>query len=185
MTTHDHSDERSPNDGVAVDRDRIARELAALGEPPPSASELDGASKPGDEEVDADVATTRALFAVAAAHTGAAEGLTPFETRRVWKRLAGRVASSSTERAVGGGHDTGRRVFAALAMAAAVVLFTRLAIVGQVPSAPGDEGNAVAEALGAQARAGLDVLGGEVDGARARALADDYATRLRVGGEGT
>jgi hypothetical protein len=189
MTTHEHSDDGGRSGGAAIDRDLIARELAVLGESPPDGSELDWASTYGQDDGDEEVATTRALFRVAASHPGTSEALSPIETRRVWKRLAGRLEplhAKRAERMGGGGTDTGRRMFAVLAMAAAVVLVTRLAMVGQAPaSVSGDESRALTEALGEQARASLHHLGGEVDGARARALADSYATRLRTDREGT
>jgi hypothetical protein len=188
MTTYDHSDDPDLRRQATFDRDRVARELAALGEAPPDAAELHWAQA-GDDVADEGVATTHALFRVAAGHpghSGPIEALSSLERRRVWKRLAGRLERQHRGATGGGGGDTGRRVLAMLAMAAAVVLVARSTLVGQVPSASGVEtSRAAAEALGAQARAGLDVLGGEVDGARARALADAHAMRLRGDREGT
>jgi hypothetical protein len=180
MITHDHGDDESPS----ATRDRIARELAVLGEAPPEASELDSSARFDGAEGfdDEDVAITHALFRVAAGHADPTEALSPLEKRRVWKRLAGRIEPVQPSPGASGGHDMGRRMMAALAMAAAVVLVTRLAMVGQgTASSSTVESRAATEALATQARASLERIGGEADGARARSLADAYATRLRDG----
>jgi hypothetical protein len=187
MTTHEHDDRDDdvPTGGMPIDRDRIARELAALGEPPPDDAELDWVGAADDGHPSVDVATTRALFSVAGSHAEV-PSLSVLDRRRVWKRLAGRIESLEAERRESDrGHGPRRALLAALAMAAGVVLVTRLAPIGQAPAVHSAESRATTEALGARARASLDALGGEVDGARARTLADDYASRLRVEREGT
>lgn len=190
MQPDNHEGDDTPQGVPAFDRDRIARELAVLGEPPPDGGELEwaGAVGEGDDDVDVDVATVGALFRVAGASGVGAEGLSALDQRRVWKTLADRLGGPDAPRSGGGrGHGMQRALLTALAMAAGVVLVTRLGAVGQVPSSThGDErSRAATEALGAQARASLEVLGGDVDGARARALADAHATRLRADREGT
>ena len=181
MTTHDHSSRAREESDDALDRDRIARELAALGEMPPEDEELDWA-RDAEAVGSVDVATTHALFVVAGGE--AIEPLGALDQRRVWKRLAGRLDPLQTKVAGGSDHAPRRAWVAILAMAAGVILVTRMAMVGQV-SAPGEGDRAAIEALGSTARASLDTLGGTADGARARALADDYATRLRADREGT
>ena len=153
--------------------ERIAAELRALGEP-----ELDLAADEFASSLNRETAVL-ACFALAhptAAASGAVAQLAPLgelDRQRVWRRIltrrtvvAPRVSASSW-----------RATWVAVATAAGLALVPMLSPHGgtreTTPAA-----RATIEALGLQARAALDGVPGEQDGARATQLAVQYAARL-------
>lgn len=158
--------------------DRIAAELAALGEDPADDEELALAS-PG-QPVHDDVRTVATLVALSQWQPPA-KGLEPLERHRVWQRVAARIAAPVAdphEAAANGGGATGwRGVVASLALVAGVVLVLHV----DVAPPPSAEDRAALQSAGEAARAVLEgTLPGEQDGARVKTLAQGYQARLRA-----
>ncbi len=180
---------KDPTHSPSAEGDRIAKELARLGEPPASAEELGLACESTE---DLDVSTVATLFAAAgiAGVEGVHEPLSPLSRRRVWKHVEGRLfrasgappEASSAPATVDGRL---RAVIAGLAVAAGVALMARLTPAEPVAD-PGSDARAASrtaiESLAEQARRGVEALDGPKHGARAEALAEQYAARLRRGG---
>jgi hypothetical protein len=163
----------------------IARELAALGEAPPSAEELALlASRPGyraDEELDEhDEVASVARLAELSEPFGF-DDLSELETHRVWRNVEQRAARAEpghARRPSGGGPR--RWLFAAAGLAAAAAI--AWIVVGS--PAPEHDADAVAD-LGTQARATLQMLDdGASDTERAEQLAAEYQQRLEEQGGG-
>lgn len=172
----------------------IERELAALGEAPPSAEELAMLAELEDHGEVASVARLTEL-----ADPLAFEDLSELETHRGWRNVEQRLARSSGEptgevapskRPTPSGGGPRRWLYAAIGVAAAAaVLFvvTRPAL----RLGPGKDetvadskvdAKAVAE-LGEQARASLKILdNGTTDTQRAEQLAAEYQARLEEQG---
>lgn len=174
------------------DEGRIAAELAALGEDPLGAAELQFVATQGATLSDPDVATTDTLIGLG--HPPTLLPLDELAVRRVWGSVAGRtgtVGSSAAPPVTHGASSTNpvmlRTVLAGFAVAASLVLVPRLG--PQTDRSP-EVRQADQEALsvlGDQARAGLAKLPGDADTERATSLADDYAARLAArtrGGRG-
>jgi hypothetical protein len=173
------------------DDQAIARELAALGEAPPTDDELRFV-RGAEQQPEWDVRNVAALFGVAHPPLdGSARGeLLELDQRRVWKVIAERGAeflkhAPEHHEARGGG--AWRVVVGAVAVAAGVLLVPRLAPPSDLPSeADLAEQRETLELTGASARAAVDALPGPVGGERASAMASDYAQRLatqRSGGQ--
>lgn len=169
---HDHP----PSSGTGpppADAERIAAELAALGEAPLADDEL--AFTATDGLHDPDVRTVATLVDLSA-WQAPAQPLQPLERHRVWRRIAQRApapAAEPFEPAANGG--TGwRGLVAGLALVAGVILMPRFS----APPAPSAEDRQATLEMGEAARLVLDTLPGDRDGTRARSLADGYAERL-------
>ncbi len=168
------------------DEGRIAAELAALGEDPVGAAELQFVATQGATLGDPDVATTGTLIGL-----GYPPSLLPLDelaARRVWSSVAERTGSSAASHSTSVANPVMlRTVLAGFAVAASLVLVPRLG--PQTDRSP-EVRQADQEALsvlGDQARAGLATLPGDADTQRATSLADDYAARLAAqtkGGRG-
>lgn len=174
-------------DRPTQDLDLIARELQALGEPGLSDAEqtLPEITVPeGAPDAVRDV-----VWMLEVAQTPG-RPLDPVSQRRVWNRVAARAPRPATQQGAGAG--AGRTwVSVALGLAAAAVVV--MAVRGGLPGLSGGHpeadplarraahaatGDAAAiQALGDQARRGLDALGGSRGSARAADLAQDYARR--------
>lgn len=168
----------------------IERELAALGEAPPSAEELALLAR-DDDDLDAldDIATVARLSEQA--EPLAFEDLSQLETHRGWRnveqRLAGSQAARANEPAANDNHPTPsgggprRWLFAAVGLAAAAALVL-IIVRPSTPEQPELDAEAVAE-LGKQARATLKILDdGASDTQRAEQLAAEYQQRLEEQG---
>jgi hypothetical protein len=175
------------------DDQAIARELAALGEAPPTDDELRFV-RGAEAQPEWDVRNVTALFGVAHPpmdRSGSARGeLLEIDQRRVWKVVADRGAAfleHPPEHHEARDSGAWRVVIGAVAVAAGVLLVPRLAPPSDLPS----EADLAAqretlELTGASARAAVDALPGPVGGERASAMASDYAQRLatqRSGGQ--
>lgn len=171
------------------DDQAIARELAALGEAPPTDDELRFV-RGAEQQLQWDVRNVTALFGVAHPPVEARGELLELDQRRVWNVVADRRAESLKHAPEPDeARDSGawRVVIGAVAVAAGVLLVPRLAPPSDLPS----EADLAAqretlELTGASARAAVDALPGPVGGERASAMASDYAQRLatqRSGGQ--
>lgn len=164
----------------------IERELAELGEAPPSDDELAWVHEPSElaKEAQVDVATTLRL--VELSEPLDMPGLSELETRRVWQTIEQRRAKpkpdASTQHPAGGGAR--RWLFAAVGLAAAAALIVIVispddaTLVAPRDGDAGPSAEQVAE-LGDKVRASLAALDdGKSDTARATELAADYERRL-------
>jgi hypothetical protein len=177
----------APESGASDPLDRIAIELAALGEPDLEiGDELPAIGAPFGETA---VLTAFALsYPVAATTTSigptsiGVAGLAPLsdlDRKRVWRKIEARRAPRSSPPHVEHTHaaaSSWRASFVAFAMAAGLVLVPMLWPAGAPKADAGDRAKTVM--LGQQARAALDGLPGDRDGARASSLAAGYAARL-------
>jgi hypothetical protein len=175
---HDHVPPAGPDAPLStLEVERIAIELAALGEDPVDEDELAFASAP-DAALD-DVRTVATLVELSR-WAAPAEGLLPLERHRVWQHIAKRIGPAMHEHPVepaanGGGGSVWRGVLTSLALVAGVAMVLRV----DVPPPPTAEDRAALAETGEAVRAVLEATApGEQDGARARALADGYAERL-------
>lgn len=164
--------------------DHIAAELAALGEPDLEiGDELTAIGSPFGE---AAVLTAFALsYPVAANATaiGVAElaPLGDLDRKRVWRKIETRRTSTKGHHHVEhapAASTSWRASFVAFATAAGLALVPMLWPQGAPRSDSGDRAKVVA--LSQQARAALEVLPGDSDGARASSLASGYAARLEA-----
>jgi hypothetical protein len=165
----------------ALQAERIAAELAALGEEPAAEGELELASDAAHD----DVRTVATLVALSS-WVAPAQGLLPLERHRVWQRIAARVstgplahplapAAEHVAHGAANGAAGLRGVLASLALVASVALLLRV----DVAPPPSPEDRAALASMGEATRAVLEgTLPGEQDGPRARALAEGYAERL-------
>ncbi len=183
MTTSHHDPPPCSGDPPAVDVDRIAAELAALGEEPADDDELRFVSMTAsdvlaDGHVEPDVRTVATLVELST-WTPPAEGLLPLERHRVWQRVAQHVPAPVIDPAEPAANSSQgwRGLVAGLALVAGVILMPRF---DSVPPAPTEEQRATTASVGEAARAVLDTLPGEQDATRARSLADGYAARLQA-----
>lgn len=165
----------------------IERELAELGEAPPSDDELAWVHEPSElaKEAQPDVATTLRL--VELSEPLDMPGLSELETRRVWQTIEQRRAqpkpdASTQQHPAGGGAR--RWLFAAVGLAAAAALIVIVispddaTLVAPRDGDAGPSAEQVAE-LGDKVRASLAALDhGKSDTARATELAADYERRL-------
>jgi hypothetical protein len=173
----------APQAGAPDALGRIAAELAALGEPDLEiGDEITAIGAPFGETA---VLTAFALsYAVAADATaiGAAElaPLSDLDRKRVWRKIEARRAPHSTPHVEHPQAATSswRASFVAFAMAAGLVLVPMLWPAGAPKADAGDRAQTVM--LGQQARAALEGLPGDRDGARASSLAAGYAARLEA-----
>jgi hypothetical protein len=169
----------------------IERELAALGEAPPSAEELALLAEDSFDHVDLDheVATVARLAELA--EPLAFDDLSQLETHRGWRnveqRLAraqpdGRATTPVSEHPSGSSGGGPRRwLFAAIGLAAAAALVL-IVVNPSTPEQPELDAEAVAK-LGEQARATLKLLNnGASDTQRAEQLAAEYQQRLEEQG---
>ena len=173
----------------------IERELAALGEAPPSAEEL--ALLAGELEDHDEIATVARLAELA--EPLAFDELSPLETHRGWRNVEQRLArvqapeqatqqqaseqSSPSGPSRGGSSPRphGRWLLAAVGLAAAAALVL-IVVNPSTPEQPELDAEAVAE-LGEQARATLKALdNGASDTQRAEQLAAEYQQRLEEQG---
>ena len=159
-----------------ADAERIAAELAALGEGPLGDEELAFVSTtaPGHP----DVATVATLVSLST-WQAPTQGLQPLERHRVWRRIAQRTPAPVAEpdEPAANGVAGWRGLVAGLALVAGVVLLPRF----ETPPAPTAEDREATQSMGEAARGVLQALPGEQDGTRARSLAEGYAERLRSG----
>lgn len=170
----------SPGHGPPpVDAERIAAELAALGEDPIDDDELAFASTPADEHPD--VRTVATLVGLSTWQPPA-QGLLPLERHRVWRRIAQRApapavagTAADPDEPAANGTAGWRGLVVGLALVAGVILLPRF----DAPPAPTAEDREATLSMGQAARVALDTLPGEQDGTRARSLAEGYALRLR------
>lgn len=169
----------------------IERELAALGEAPPSDEEL--ALLAGELDDDDDIATFARLAELA--EPLAFDELSPLETHRGWRNVEQRLAaaahtpdsagaqSQTSEQSASHGASPrqGRWLFAAIGLAAAAALVL-IVVNPSDPEQPELDAKAVAE-IGEQARASLKALdNGTSDTQRAEQLAAKYQQRLEEQG---
>ncbi|MFO7561350.1 MAG: hypothetical protein R6X02_01800 [Enhygromyxa sp.] len=166
----------------------IERELAALGEAPPSAEEL---ARLGSGALDDDAAVASVARLAELAEPIAFEDLSELETHRVWRAVEQRLTSAeaardaerpdprpSEPRPTGGGGSK-RWVFAAIGLAAAAAIAL---LIVRPSSTPELDPEQVVE-LGEQARASLRALQPETsDTQRAELLAAEYQQRLEEQG---
>jgi len=158
------------------------RELAALGEAPPSAEELALLAEAGDLTSDlADVASVARLASLA--EPFACDDLSDLELHRAWRAVEQR--SSAQAKPAGGGPRRWLLAAAGLAAAAAVVIvvlqpFPREQTAGRDDAQPDAE--RVAK-VGSQARATLRTLDdGVSDSQRAERMAAEYQRQLEEHG---
>ena len=170
----------------------IERELAALGEAPPSAEELALLASDDDDDLDAldDLATVARLSELA--EPLAFDDLSQLETHRGWRNVEQRLARPEPARATEpaandsasehpGGGGPRRWLFAAVGLAAAAALVL-IVVRPSAPEQPELDAETVAE-LGEQARATLKILDdGASDTQRAEQLAAEYQQRLEEQG---
>lgn len=170
----------------------IERELAALGEAPPSAEEL--ALLAGELDDDDEIATVARLAELA--EPLAFDELSPLETHRGWRNVEQRLAAgqafgeahadaephaSEQPGSHGASPRQGRWLLAAIGLAAAAALVL-IVVNPSNPEQPELDAKAVAE-LGEQARATLKALdNGTSDTQRAEQLAAKYQQRLEEQG---
>jgi hypothetical protein len=171
----------------------IERELAALGEAPPSDEELALLAGELDEHDDHDEIATVARLAELAEPL-AFDELSPLETHRGWRNVEQRLAAahvpgqanaqphaSEQSGSHGASPRQGRWLFAAIGLAAAAALVL-IVVNPSNPEQPELDAKAVAE-LGEQARASLKALdNGTSDTQRAEQLAAKYQQRLEEQG---
>lgn len=183
MTQHEHE----------LQRERIAAELAALGEEPADDAELAfaGTDEPTDDGVrdadvrdddvrDDDVRTVATLVGLSRWQPPV-EGLSALQRHRIWQRVAARAPESVADPdqpAANDGSSSGwRGVVGSLALVASVVLMFHV----DMPPPPTEDDRAALESMGEATRAVLEgTLPGEQDGTRARELALGYEARLRA-----
>ena len=160
-----------------ADVERIAAELAALGEEPADDEELAVLTTPA--EAHSDVRTVATLVELST-WSAPAQGLLPLERHRVWRRIAQRSPAPSRvadpDEPAANGFTGWRGLVAGLALVAGVILLPRF----EAPVAPSAEDRQATLSMGQAARGVLDTLPGEQDGTRARTLAEGYAERLAV-----
>lgn len=177
---------------------RIAAELAALGEPEADLSEVDWGGDP-DAADDLDLRTVSTLFAFGQTpDVQLAAPLSEIESRRVWKR----VATAAAKAGVGAvtsvaatvaddvvAHPTvepapRRRTLlstlAVVAAAAGIIFVPMLRGPGATGTMLDEDSRADLAAMGESAREGVEALG-PMGGERARSLASDYARRMQEG----
>ncbi|MEM9462133.1 MAG: hypothetical protein AAGF11_48710 [Myxococcota bacterium] len=158
-----------------ADVERIAAELAALGEEPADDDEL--AVLTTHEQAHPDVRTVATLVELST-WSAPAQGLLPLEQHRVWRRIAQRSPApspvSEPDEPAANGFKGWRGLVAGLALVAGVIVLPRF----EVPVAPSAEDRQATLGMGQAARGVLETLPGEQDGTRARALAEGYAERL-------
>ncbi len=211
--SQDSESKLSPEPSPEVLRERIAQELAALGEEPLEPSDegdaaLEFALAGGSPQGDLDVATLQTLAGWAeppeTEQASDADALSELAQARVWRTIELRGKSSRTgpeakPEAEGSPGRSTRPVLLAVvalfAVAAGVVLVPVLTAdkpdlskKSPVAQAPASITAEELDVLSTQARAGLaalDRLSGEPTGtARVEALASDYAERLEALGPG-
>lgn len=171
----------APDAGASDALARIAAELAALGEPDLEiGDELTAIGSPYGETA---VLTAFALsYPVAADATaiGAADlaPLGDLDRKRVWRKIEARRVVPKTDHAVHApaASTSWRAAFVAFATAAGLALVPMMWPQGAAHHDGADRGKVVV--LAQQARAALDGLPGDSDGARASSLAAGYAARL-------
>ncbi len=165
-----------------ADVERIAAELAALGEEPADDEEL--AVLTTEAHAHPDVRTVATLVDLST-WSAPAQGLLPLERHRVWRRIAQRSSAPSRpapawmakpDEPAANGFTGWRGLVAGLALVAGVILLPRF----EAPVAPSAEDRQATQSMGQAARGVLDTLPGEQDGTRVRALAEGYAERLAV-----
>lgn len=167
---------------ASPDAEGIERELAELGEPPPSAAELALAARPEALDAEPELACVARLSKLAEPLTF--DDLSELERHRGWREVERRLDDRAPEAAKlerGGG--VARRwpyLAAGLAVAAAVLL-----VVLQPDAELADPGPSASEvaALGDTVRASLRALGdGETDTQRAASVVEQYQRRLEEQG---
>ncbi len=161
------------------DAERIAAELAALGEDPAADDEFAfttaaavDVSALGD---DPDVRTTATLIGLST-WQAPMQGLMPLERHRVWRQIASRAVPTvaDPEQPAANGAAGWRGLVAGLALVAGVALMPSFRG-APVPTA---DQRAATNDMGTAARQVIELLPGEQDGSRARALAQGYRARL-------
>lgn len=159
-----------------ADPSRIAAELAALGEDPVDDDELAYSTAVGEDLTHEDVLAVASLVDLSRWEPPS-QGLLPLERERVWRRIAqhGLPVVSEPSLPAANGMAGWRGVVAGLAMVAGLALVPRF----EVAPPASEQERADTEQIGEAARLAIEVLG-DRDGARARALADDYAARLQA-----
>ena len=208
MSGPDRNASDDPNADLESMRERIAQELAALGEDPLEGSSEDDlalgfALAQGSPHADIDVATVQTLAGwaeAAAPEPQQDDALSELAQARVWRTIELRSKNGNGGKADGTTQASPApssrplligTVVALLAVAAGVVLVPVLtadtpesAKDSTVAQAPASITTEELDVLSTQARAGLaalDRLSGEPTGtARVEALASDYATRLEA-----
>lgn len=209
----DSDPELNPEPNPELLRERIAQELAALGEAPLESSDEDDAALEfalagGSPHGDLDVATLQTLAGWAeppdTGQGAGADALSELAQARVWRtiELRGKSSRSGSEAKPAAEASPNRStrpvllaVVALFAVAAGVVLVPVLTAdkpdlseKSPVAQAPASITAEELDVLSTQARAGLaalDRLSGEPTGtARVEALASDYAERLEALGPG-
>lgn len=181
------SDANEPKVGAAdhpestragVDPARVQDELAALGEASldederalfRSARALDAAV--GDDD---DVRTLATLIELSSVET-TPEPLTSLERHRVWRKVSTRLGLPADARTLRRG--MWRALLAGVAMAASVAVMVRLS--PRTSPTLDEEDRAAVEAMGEQARRGLQILDPRDDSERAADLAAQYARRMK------
>lgn len=166
----------------------IERELAALGEAPPSAEEL--ALLAGDDHSDDRVDEVSEIASVARlcelAEPLAFDDLSQLAIHRGWRNVEQRLASSGRSHAADSGPSPSgggprRWLFAAIGLAAAAALVL-IIVQPSTPEQPEIDAEAVAK-LGEQVRATFKTLDdGASDTQRAEQLAAEYQQRLEEQG---
>ncbi len=176
MTKSHHDHPPSSGDQLSPDAERIAAELAALGEDPADDEELSFVSTLAEPPDVRAVATLVDL----STWTAPSEGLQPLERHRVWRRVLERAEPPSPVSDPGQTAANGTRglrgLVAGLALVAGVALMPQL----DTPPPPTEAQRAATLGVGEAARTVLETLPGEDDGTRARSMADGYAERLAV-----
>ncbi len=156
------------------DEQAIARELAALGEAPPTADEL-LLARSGNAPAELDVRNVGALFGIAYPPAHVDGELLELQRRRVWKTVVERGAPLLKAAPAPTPERWWRVVVGAVAVAAGVLLVPRLAPPTELPSEAARED---LQATGQSARAAVETLPGPVGSERAQAMAQEYAQRL-------
>jgi hypothetical protein len=162
---------------------RVARELAALGEPELE-DDVEPALSLGMSAALTSEAAVLAAFALAYPRTAASgpigvaelSPLSELDRHRVWRRVQPRVGAGHEDHARPA--SSWRATWVAVAMAAGVALVPVLAPPSSGSTTTTPASRAATEALGEQARAALEGVPGTQDGARASELAAKYAARL-------
>jgi len=184
MTTSHHEHPPLRGDRPPPDAERIAAELAALGEAPADDDELAfvSASALGRQlelPPDPDVRTVATLVELSAWEPPP-QGLSELELHRAWRAITPRMSPPATvvdpEGPAANGVPGWRGMVAGLALVAGVVMLPRF----DAPPAPTEEQRAATQSVGEVAREVLDTLPGEQDATRARHLAEGYAERLHA-----
>ncbi|MEM7152908.1 MAG: hypothetical protein AAF799_08695 [Myxococcota bacterium] len=182
---HDHATPSGAPPAAAADAERIAAELAALGEDPIADDELAFASTTATGLDDEDVGTVATLVGLSR-WTGPApsmDALLPLERHRVWRQIASRTPApvvDPSESPAANGLGGWRGMVAGLGLVAGLALIPRF----DVAPPASQERQAATQSAGEAARMAIDILG-DKDGARASSVAADYEARLRAtrGGE--